>query len=752
MPTIFGRKYMRGRPGPVEKMVGAFVLGLTAFILGSFLLTGGLLEEAVEGSSVLSGIRNLYGISKEPLFVAREENLQPPAPPHEIRTAQAMLPVAGDALKRAEVAALAVRPGEEHTLPGVESERLSSLWEAASAYDARWMYTARYEVPEAEGMTTPVGEVARVFTFDMGDPACAFGIWRARRPSGGERASLGRDGWRGTLAEEGIRVWTFWSGRYYTEVWRTGLPGQEVIETPSGESMHVGNTLSATAARLQLTYGGPFWADRVLPGEDRVADSFRYVRKNALGLDELSECWLADYAGEVTLAVMQPRGMQRDKLLSALRERVRTGGVDGGGEDGLAGESAAYGGAEQSYGEESYEEAASAYDGAEGGDTAEGYGAEGQDEYGGGYGAAAESATEGADGASTLRSWAASVETEAVVGRMGDRLIAAYTTPDYVFVVTGEDPSRMTALAEATYERWGAPRFESGQLMARAGEEGQAGQARFAEVPGGRILAPTSTERYADNVYEKINGKEGAFRAFHFRELRFGRYAVAGSQDAYDVYIYDMAEPVNAFGMYMSERSYTAEPVELGRAGYVSGSSAFFWKSKYYVNVLGPPEDSPDKTETAVQIARAIEETIADDGEPFWAQEVLPEAERVPDSLAYQATSALTFEFLEGIFIATYENEAGVEYQMFVGRYASPEEADGIFSRYAEAVAEYDTVVSEESGEGFRQIVTESAGFYTSAFVSGEYFAGVTETDDPDVAVGRSGMFRRQLMERDSGS
>lgn len=739
MPTFFGRKYMRGRPKGTEMMVGAFVLGLTTLILVSFLLTGGLFKDTVEASSALTDLKDFYGISEKPLFLADEANLTPPAPSHEMKTARAMLPVVNEDLMRGDVNVHAVRQNDDF-IQSVDGEsEVHALLDAAQAYDAHWLYMARYGEADS-GNGESVGEAARAHIFDMGEPASAFGIWRARQPADAEKLTLGRGGWRGKLAGGETGAAAFWSGRYYTEVWRTGSSDQKTNRSNPESTIDVLDTLVVAAARLQLTYGGPFWADRVLPDQDRLAGSFRYVKANALKLEELTECWLADYEGGVTLGVMQVDRSQRDKLLSALRERLQPSGAESAGDDV---EADAYGAAEEGYGESEGDEYGSEVtESTEGGHASEdGYSAS-ESEAGGG----------GAVSLSALRSWAASVETEAVIGRSGDLVMAAYTTLEYVFVVQGEDPTTMTALAQATYDRWGMPRIETGQAVAQAAhQEQQGGQARFAEVPGGRILAPSTIERYTDNVYEKINGKEGAFRAFHFQELRFGRYAVSGTKEVYDVYIYDMAEPVNAFGMYMSERSYTAAPVELGRAGYVSGSSAFFWKSKYYVNVLGPPDDA-DKSETSVTIAKAIDETITDDGRPFWAEEVLPEANRVPFSLSYQATSALTFGFLEGIFIARYKSDEGVEYDMFVGRYETPDRAAEIFDRYAVAVVESDDEVAKESGEGYRQIVTESVGYYTAAFVVGNCFAGVTETDDKNLVFKQSESFREQLMKRGCGS
>jgi hypothetical protein len=65
---------MRGRPKRTERLVGPFVLALLVFILGSFLLTGGLFAGLVEGSSTLRAAKDVFGISERPLFVpgARE--------------------------------------------------------------------------------------------------------------------------------------------------------------------------------------------------------------------------------------------------------------------------------------------------------------------------------------------------------------------------------------------------------------------------------------------------------------------------------------------------------------------------------------------------------------------------------------------------------------------------------------------------------------------------------------------------------
>lgn len=270
------------------------------------------------------------------------------------------------------------------------------------------------------------------------------------------------------------------------------------------------------------------------------------------------------------------------------------------------------------------------------------------------------------------------------------------------------------------------------------------GVARFAAVEGGQALPPTRIERYTDNLYEKIDGKEGMFRAFHFVELRFGQYTDARTQEAFDTYIYDMGEPVNAFGIYMGERSPTAAAWPLGRDGYASGTSVYFCKDKYYVNVLGPPEGGDDKLEVSKAIATAIAATIPDTDKPFWVEQYLPAEGRVPHTLKYEATSGLGYDFMQRVFTVGYKT-GDRKYQVFLVQTGGPAEADSLFDQFAEATAKYDKVVSKTSGADGQILVGESLGTFTVAFTKGRFFGGVTECDDQTFAVRQAEALRARL-------
>jgi len=271
-----------------------------------------------------------------------------------------------------------------------------------------------------------------------------------------------------------------------------------------------------------------------------------------------------------------------------------------------------------------------------------------------------------------------------------------------------------------------------------------AGRARFVDPGDAEILAPIEIERYTDNLYEKIDGREGQFRAFHFVELRFGRYADTRHEQTFDVYLYDMAEPANALGIYASERSGDVQAIDLGRGGYASGTSVYFWKGKFYVYVLGPVEGDETAARTAERIAAAVAATIADDGKPFWAEALLPGKERIPSSLSYRATSALGYDFLERMFLADYKS-GEQPYQLYVLKTDSPVAARELFNRFAEATAKYDTVLARDDSSGSENIVSETLGIYSVAFCKGSYFGGVIECENRALAEERATAFRKSL-------
>jgi len=250
-----------------------------------------------------------------------------------------------------------------------------------------------------------------------------------------------------------------------------------------------------------------------------------------------------------------------------------------------------------------------------------------------------------------------------------------------------------------------------------------------------------------ENLWEKIDGRAEAYLSFHMVRMTFGTYRSLRDPDAFiDVYWYDMMAPDNAFGIYRAERGLQATDVNIGRGGYTSPGGVFFWKGRHYVRVEAP--DAGEKlAEAATAIARTLEGRIPDEGEPMWADALLPAADRLPGSLDYHAKDAFSLDFLSDTFSADY-NAGGKTFKTFIHRAADAADAERIFGAYAKFFETSGSLLKRESGDGLQRLVGESGGVVDAVFQTGRYVGGVTGGNDAALAEERAAAFAQSLKEK----
>jgi hypothetical protein len=88
-----------------------------------------------------------------------------------------------------------------------------------------------------------------------------------------------------------------------------------------------------------------------------------------------------------------------------------------------------------------------------------------------------------------------------------------------------------------------------------------------------------------ESLYEYINGHAEYFLGAGFRGLLVGEYGDAGDgQPALVVNLYDMGQPLNAFGVLVDEAG-DQESVDVGTMGFRSGQGLSFILGPYYVQL-----------------------------------------------------------------------------------------------------------------------------------------------------------------------
>lgn len=517
------------------------------------------------------------------------------------------------------------------------------------------------------------GTAQSAIAIETDGPEWAFGLWSARRPADAKilSASGNAQAWRA-----GSRT-GFWSGRHYVELSLDSPPAPSASPAADDPASAAPPTdplaiLLAEVSRAYVPFGRPFPAEAVMPADGLKADSLRFIAEPAFGIEPLKPAFLADYESGAQLAVIALTSA--DAANGALKTASK--------------------GLSQADPEDPEAESA------------------GQ-------------ATPAIDAHGRAS------------GTLGDgRAILLQTVDRFLVAAVAPQADQATALLDQVPQPAAHQALAAASLTPAAGADGPLPKFQEADLSG-----PGEVRRFnADTLYEKINGKAQLYLSYNFVELTFTTY-VAG-ESSLDVYVYDMGQADNAFGIYKAEEGEDAEAVEIGAGGYASGASIFFWKGKNYVNILAGGEDaghagqeggSGSQKEIALKLAAAIADQIKSAGQSLWAEQILPQADRVAGSFEFRKSDAFGLDFLKDVFSAQYK-VADKDLTLFVMREASPDKAAEVLSQYEAFGAKYGQVLESTETAGAKVILIESSGTYDVVFCKDQYFGGVTAAEDKDAA------------------
>lgn len=183
-------------------------------------------------------------------------------------------------------------------------------------------------------------------------------------------------------------------------------------------------------------------------------------------------------------------------------------------------------------------------------------------------------------------------------------------------------------------------------------------------VPDGWTLVDQEYRYDRDNLWEYINGAAELFLTYRFRELIVADF----EQDdaAISVSVYDMGGPLDAFGVFESEKPQQAEVLkDIGSAAVLQAPyQGLLLKDRFYVKIeAGGGDVSADALKGALKdVAAGLP---GEAGLPAQLA-ALPEEGRVPGSVAYAGGNFLGFEDLSACLYADYKVPDTGEYRLFV--------------------------------------------------------------------------------------
>ena len=129
--------------------------------------------------------------------------------------------------------------------------------------------------------------------YDMGSSTNAFGVFSCERSPGETAVRLGRKGYRSDAN------FFIWKGHYYIRI---------IASENTDEIKKIVRDLARKVTDFLVDTGDSVWGLSALPREDRVPESERYVRVDAMGLDFMKETYMAHYRkGNATVTAFLSR-------------------------------------------------------------------------------------------------------------------------------------------------------------------------------------------------------------------------------------------------------------------------------------------------------------------------------------------------------------------------------------------------------------------------------------------------------------
>ena len=213
---------------------------------------------------------------------------------------------------------------------------------------------------------------------------------------------------------------------------------------------------------------------------------------------------------------------------------------------------------------------------------------------------------------------------------------------------------------------------------------------------------------YTSNLWEYIDGGAEAFHNYDFEVLVHRVYESGAAEVTAD--IYDMGEPLNAFGIYSSERSPDYRFLPIGSQGYGDAFSLNFFQGPYYAKLSVYQEGMPDST-ILPKFAERLARNMGAAGKFPEVFGCFPAPNAVPNSEKFIKTAPLGHAFLGTAFEMAYLGAGGEQIQVLAVPSDDPQQNA---AKIAQLRAHF-----QESGK-----VAALAGFGPDAFRGSNEYEG----------------------------
>lgn len=252
------------------------------------------------------------------------------------------------------------------------------------------------------------------------------------------------------------------------------------------------------------------------------------------------------------------------------------------------------------------------------------------------------------------------------------------------------------------------------------------------------------------NLYEQINGRAEFYLAYNVKGMTFAGFTENRENgNFFDLSIFDMGTPTNAFGVFSGERSPGDTPLSLGRGAYRSGANYYIWQGRYYIRII-TAENTEKLRRIGLDLGKKVTAFLVDSGEAVWGLETLPRENRAPGSERYFLVDAFGLDFMRSTYTAKYTLGDTVV-TAFLSRRETRELAAAAVKLFLEYADRYGSGTKRLTVEGIELTVCDMGGSYDVIFQKERMVGGVSAVKEQKAAVRAAVYLWKQLIIKSFG-
>jgi len=227
-----------------------------------------------------------------------------------------------------------------------------------------------------------------------------------------------------------------------------------------------------------------------------------------------------------------------------------------------------------------------------------------------------------------------------------------------------------------------------------------------------------------DNLYVKINGREGYYKSFGFERLYFLSIIMKENiQTAVDIELYDLGSAANAVGAYSGERSpEVTSGVTESAFAHRERNALFLARGRFYLRAIGSDE-SPEVHAQLEHIRDRFEVELPDDSMPWGYALFAGRMGIEPGAVSFTPENAFSFGFARDVYSATLDDDA----ELFVTVASSESDARQLADRFRDGFSQYGT---EERG----LIKDRYLETWSAVTATGPWVVGIHRAPSPEAA------------------